>query len=72
MFCRKNKDKKFKCSRLLEGDEIESRLPFKIFSTLITQIFAFETTSAVGISWIFHYVSMAAEIESHFTNWMLH
>ena len=25
---------KFKCSRLLEGDGIESRLPFKIFFTL--------------------------------------
>ena len=33
MFCRKNKNKKFKCSRLLEGDGIESRLPFEIFST---------------------------------------
>ena len=33
-FAEKNKNKKFKCSRLLEGDEIESRLPFKIFSTL--------------------------------------
>ena len=26
--------KKFKCSQLLEGDRIKSRLPFKIFSTL--------------------------------------
>ena len=34
-FAEKNKNKKFKCSRLLEGDEIESRLPFKIFSTLV-------------------------------------
>ena len=34
MFCRKKKYKKFKCSRLLEGDGMESRLPFKIFSTL--------------------------------------
>ena len=33
-FAEKNKDKKFKCSQLLEGDGIESRLPFKIFSTL--------------------------------------
>ena len=33
-FVEKNNDKKFKFSRLLEGDEIEYRLPFKIFSTL--------------------------------------
>ena len=30
----KNKNKKFKCSQLLEGDGIESRLPFKFFSAL--------------------------------------
>ena len=30
----KNENKKCKCSQLLEGDRIESRLPFKIFSTL--------------------------------------
>ena len=30
----KNKNKKFKCSQLLEGDRIESRLPFKIFCAL--------------------------------------
>ena len=36
MLGQKNKNKKFKCSRLLEGDGIESRLPFKIFSTLFT------------------------------------
>ena len=29
-----NKNKKFKCSRTLEGDGIKSRLPFKIFPTL--------------------------------------
>ena len=29
----KNHNKNFKCSRLLEGDGIESHLPFKIFST---------------------------------------
>ena len=29
------KTKKFKCSQLLEGDRIESRLLFKIFSTLL-------------------------------------
>ena len=38
-FAEKNKNKKFKCSRLLEGDEIEYRLPFKIFSTLRSQHF---------------------------------
>ena len=32
MFGQKNKNK---CSQLIEGDGIESRLPFKIFSTLI-------------------------------------
>ena len=32
---KKNENKKFKCSQLLEGDRIESRLPFKIFSTLL-------------------------------------
>ena len=32
--CLKKKNRKFKCSWLLEGDGIESRLPFKIFSTL--------------------------------------
>ena len=31
---KKNKNKTFKCSRLLEGDGIESPLPFEIFSTL--------------------------------------
>ena len=35
MFGKKKIIKKFKCSRLLEGDGIESRLPFKIFSTLV-------------------------------------
>ena len=30
---KKNKNKKFKCSRLLEGDGIESHLPFKIYSS---------------------------------------
>ena len=34
MFCQKKYNKKFKCSPLLEGDGIKSRLPFKIFSTL--------------------------------------
>ena len=34
MFGKKNGNKKFKCSQFLEGDGIESRLPFKIFSTL--------------------------------------
>ena len=42
----KNKNKKFKCSQLLEGDGIESRLPFKIFSTLFSLTFSkvFSTT----------------------------
>ena len=31
----KNENKKLKCSQLLEGDRIESRLLFKIFSTLL-------------------------------------
>ena len=30
----KNNNNEFKCSRLLEGDGIKSRLPFKNFSTL--------------------------------------
>ena len=30
----KNKNKKFKYSGLLEGDSVESRLPFKIFFTV--------------------------------------
>jgi hypothetical protein len=33
-FAEKNKNRTFKCSQLLEGNEIQSRLPFKIFSTL--------------------------------------
>ena len=36
MFGQKSENKKFKCSQLLEGDGIESRLPFKIFSTYFT------------------------------------
>ena len=39
MFDQKNENKKFKCSQLLEGDGIESRLPFKIFSTVQIQLF---------------------------------
>ena len=34
MFGQNDKNKNSKCSRLLEGDGIESRLPFRIFSTL--------------------------------------
>ena len=33
---KKSKIKKFECSQLLEGDGIKSRLPLKIYSTLIT------------------------------------
>ena len=32
-FAEKNKDRKIKCSQLLEGDEIKSRPPFKLFCT---------------------------------------
>ena len=41
MFGQKNKNKKFKSSRLLEGDGIESRLLYKIFSTLCTETTVF-------------------------------
>ena len=34
---KKNKNKKFKCLQLLEGDGIESRPPLKIFSALNEQ-----------------------------------
>ena len=38
-FAKKNKNRTFKCSQLLEGDEIKSRLPFKTFSTLPRYLF---------------------------------
>ena len=48
---KKIKTKKFKCSWLLEGYGIESRLPFKIFSTLFEVSYQ-EKCSLYKIWWL--------------------